>query len=98
MKTTLFRPIGKRNQVTIPSQLLKRLRLHPGDFVGFNYSGQEGILLKPVEIVEKEENWTEEELKAMQKSFEEQTKKKEYIQFSNSKSALKYLRKIIKEK
>lgn len=97
MQTTTVRPIGKRNQVTIPHQLLKRLGLHPGDFVNF-IQEEKGILLKPVEVVEKEEAWTEEELEAMERLFKEQKRKKEYIRFSNSSAALKYLRKIIKKK
>lgn len=97
MKTALIRPIGKRNQVTIPVQLLKGLRLHPGDFVGFS-SRREGILLKPVEVVEKEETWTQEELDTMERQLTEQTRKKEYTRFPDSQSALKYLRKLSQKK
>lgn len=97
MKTTLIRPIGKRNQITIPVQLLKGLRLHPGDFVGFS-SDREGILLKPVEVVEKEEAWRQEDLDAMEKQFTEQTGKKEYVRFADSQSALKYLKKLSQKK
>lgn len=97
MKTTLIRPIGKKNQVTIPSQLLKRLGLRPGDFVNFIQEGKV-ILLKPVEVVEKEEVWTKEELDAMETLFKEQRCKKEYLRFSDSQSALKYLKKIMKKR
>lgn len=97
MQTTMIRPIGKRNQVTIPHQLLKRLGLHPGDFVNF-IQEEKGILLKPVEVVEKEGIWTKEELDAIDRAFKEQKRKKEYIRFSDASSAFKYLREIIKKK
>jgi len=97
MQTTMVRPIGKRNQVTIPHQLLKRLGLHPGDFVNF-VQEEKGILLKPVEVVEKEEAWAKEDLDAMERLFKEQKHKKEYVSFSDTKSALSYLRKSIKKK
>jgi len=96
MKATLIRPIGRRNQVTIPNQLLKRLGLHPGDFVNFVQEGK-AILLKPMEVVEKEE-WTKEDLDAMQRLFKEQKCKKQYIGFGDTQSALNYLRKIMKQK
>jgi AbrB family looped-hinge helix DNA binding protein len=96
MKTILIRTIGRRNQVTIPAQLLERLGLHPGDFINF-IPEKNGILLRPVEVVEREE-WTKEELSAIKKSFIEQKQKKEYISFVDTKSAISYLRKIIKKK
>lgn len=97
MKTALIRPIGKRNQVTIPVQLLKGLRLHPGDLVNFRQE-KEGILMKPVEVVERDEDWTKEELDAMERLFEKQKEKKDYVRFNDPKSALNYLRKIMKKK
>ena len=97
MQTTMIRPIGTRNQITIPHQLLKRLGLHPGDFVNFTQEGK-AILLKPVAVVEKEEVWTKEELEAMERLLKEQKQKKEYVRFSDAQSALRYLRKIVRKK
>ena len=97
MQLALIRPIGRRNQVTIPPQLLKRLGLHPGDLVNFRQE-KEGILLKPVDVVERNEDWTKEDLEGMERLFEKQKNKKDYVRFNDSKSALKYLRKIMKKK
>ena len=97
MPLTMVRPISRRNQITIPQQLLKRLGLHPGDFVNFAQEGKT-ILLKPVEMVEKEDAWTKEDLGGMEREFLRQKNKKEYVQFENSQSAISYLRKITKRK
>ncbi|MDO8748995.1 MAG: AbrB/MazE/SpoVT family DNA-binding domain-containing protein [Candidatus Omnitrophota bacterium] len=97
MQLALIRPIGRRNQITIPPQLLKRFGLHPGDLVNFRQE-REGILMKPVEVVERKEAWTKEDLEDMERTFEKQKEKKEYIRFSDSDSALKHLRKIMKKK
>lgn len=97
MQLSTIRPIGKRNQITIPAQLLKRFGLHPGDLVNFR-QGKEGILLKPVEVVERDEEWTKEELDAMERLFEKQKGKKDYVRFNDVESGLKYLRQIMKKK
>jgi len=97
MHLTMIRPIGRRNQITIPPYLLKRFGLHPGDLVNFRQE-REGILMKPVDVVERNQAWTKEDLDAMERLFEKQKEKKDYIRFDNSKSALKYLRKIMKKR
>lgn len=97
MQLALIRPIGRRNQITIPPQLLKRFGLHPGDLVNFRQE-REGILMKPVEVVERNEDWTKEDLEDMKSCFEKQKEKKDYIRFNDSGSALKHLKKIIKKK
>ena len=97
MQLALIRPIGRRNQITIPPQLLKRFGLHPGDLVNFRQE-REGILMKPVEVVERNEDWTKEDLEDMKSCFEKQKEKKDYTRFNDSGSALKHLKKIIKKK
>lgn len=97
MKTTLIRPIGRRNQVTLPAELLKRLSLKPGDLVDFE-PREEGILLRPVAIVKKEEAWHEEDLDAIEELIEKQVRKGQYLEFDSSKKAIGALKKRIKKR
>lgn len=97
MQLTLIRPIGRRNQITIPPQLLKNFDLHPGDLINFRQD-KEGILMKPVEVVERKEDWAQEDIADMEGLFEKQKQNKEYIHFNDSEGALNYLRKIMKRK
>ena len=46
------RQVNERNQVTIPPELLKQLAIRPGDLVHLSLQ-QGGILLQPVEVVER---------------------------------------------
>lgn len=50
--------------------------------------------MKPVEVVRRGEDWTKEELDAMERMFKKQKENKDYIRFNNTNNALKYLRKI----
>lgn len=97
MKITLIRAIGRRNQVTLPPELLKRLKIKPGDLVDFE-PRDEGILIKPVEIVKKEESWQEADLDALEKLIEKQVRKGQYIEFDSSKKAIGSLKKRTKKK
>jgi len=92
MRTTQVRPIGPRNQVTIPVELVKRLHIRPHDMVSFSYT-EEGILMKPVMVVDKNEVWGPDELDALEKIIETQIKTGKYVEFSGSKRAVNFLKK-----
>lgn len=92
MRTTHVRPIGPRNQVTIPVELVKRLNMHPHDLVSFSYT-EEGILIKPAIVVDKNELWCSDELDVIEKAIEKQMKAGEYVEFFGSKKAVNFLKK-----
>ena len=91
MRTTHVRPMGPRNQVTIPVELVKRLNMRPHDMVSFSYT-EEGILMKPVMVVDKKEVWGSDELDAIEKIIEKQVKTSKYVKFSGSKKAVNFLK------
>ena len=52
MSAKLVRQVNERNQITIPPELLKQLAVRPGDLVHLSLQ-HGGILLQPVEVVER---------------------------------------------
>ncbi|OIO76311.1 MAG: hypothetical protein AUJ85_00625 [Elusimicrobia bacterium CG1_02_37_114] len=95
MRTTTIRPIGPRNQVTLPAEIIKHFRIHPHDLVSFSIT-KEGLLMKPVVVLEKNEVWEEGELDAIEKIIDKQIKAGEYVEFSDMSKADSFLKKKIK--
>ncbi|MFH0807678.1 MAG: AbrB/MazE/SpoVT family DNA-binding domain-containing protein [Elusimicrobiota bacterium] len=95
MRTTTIRPLGPRNQVTIPSEILKQLHMKAHDLVSFVLT-KEGLLMKPVEIVDKNDSWEKNELAAIEKLIHTQVKDKDFVKISDSEEAVSYLKKRIK--
>ena len=95
MRTTTIRPIGPRNQVTLPAEILKHFQIHPHDLVSFCIT-TEGLLMKPVVVLEKNEVWEEGELDAIEKIVDKQIKSGEYIEFPGMSKAISFLKKKIK--
>jgi len=83
--------MGPRNQVTIPVKLVKRLNMRPHDMVSFSCT-EEGILMKPVTVVDKNEVWGPDELDAIEKIIEKQVKTVKYVEFSGPKKAVNFLK------
>ena len=48
--------IQRNYQVTIPADIRKKMRLHVGDLVDFEITG-EGILIKPQETIDRSQVW-----------------------------------------
>lgn len=92
MRTTTIRPIGPRNQVTIPAEILKHFNIRPHDLVSFIVT-KVGLLMKPVAVVDKTEVWEKDDLDAIEKVVDKQTKAGEYVEFSSTKEAVNFLRK-----
>ena len=92
MRTTHVRPMGPRNQVTIPVELVKKLNMRPHDMVSFSYT-EAGIVMKPVIVVDKKEAWSPDELDVLEKIIEKQVKAGKYVEFSGSKKAINRLKK-----
>ncbi len=96
MRTTHIRPVGPRNQVTIPAEILNTFRIKPHDLISFSRT-DEGILMKPVVVVDKNEAWEKEELDALKKIIAKQVKAGEYVEFNTPKKALNSLRKKLRK-
>jgi AbrB family looped-hinge helix DNA binding protein len=95
MRTTNIRPVGPRNQVTIPPALLHKFNINPGDMVKF-FSWKDGILIKPVTVVEKTQVFTRSEIKNINKLIKKQMKDGEYVEVSGQ-NAISYLKRKIKK-
>jgi len=95
MRTTDIRPVGPRNQVTIPSTVLHQFGINPGDMVKFSIL-KKGILIKPVTVVEKAEVFTQSEIKDINKLIRKQMKSGEYVKVSGQ-NAISYLKRKIKK-
>ena len=91
MRTTNIRPVGPRNQVTLPREAMELFKIRPHDLVNFICT-KEGILMKPVAIVDKTRSFGEDDLDAIEKSIEEQVKTGNYTEFSDSGKALNFLK------
>ena len=70
--------------------------MHPGDLVEFKPQ-KEGLLLKPVAVVDKDKVWEEEDFDAIEKLIDSQLKTGSYVQFSRSKQAINFLKKKTKD-
>lgn len=95
MRTSDIRPVGPRNQVTIPPAMLHRFGINPGDMVKFSIT-KKGILIKPVTIVEKAEEFTQAEIREINRLIRKQMKVGEYVEVPGQK-AISYLRRKIKK-
>lgn len=48
--------IRERSQITLPSEILKKLNLKPGDSVDIDIEGDK-IILKPVLVIDRSQAW-----------------------------------------
>lgn len=91
MRTTTIRPVGPRNQVTLPKEAIELFNIRPHDLVSFIYT-KEGILMKPVAIIDKTQFFDEDDLDAIEKSIDEQIKAGNFTELSDSKKAINFLK------
>jgi bifunctional DNA-binding transcriptional regulator/antitoxin component of YhaV-PrlF toxin-antitoxin module len=80
--------ISPRGAITIPVKYRKSLKLDHNSFIGIQAT-KEGVLLRPVEIKEKD-GYTKEELQKIEQLSND--KKNKGKNFSSSKEAMKHLR------
>jgi AbrB family looped-hinge helix DNA binding protein len=79
MKTIEIRSLGPKNQVTIPAEMLKQLKIKPGDMLKISIC-KGAIMIKPVAIFEKDEILCEEDLARIEKLSAKQIKCGQYVE------------------
>jgi len=85
-----LRQIGKRNQLTLPAEVLASLGLRPGDWVEVRAEGT-GVVLRPKPV---EDPYTEQDLEELDHLVCRQRKAGQYRDFKTSSAALRHLRQI----
>lgn len=85
--------LGKRHQVTIPAQTMKRLGLKPGEELELVESGK-AIVLVPRKDIPKDQRWyyTDEWQKMMQEAFDELEQGKVIGPFNTAEEAIRALK------
>jgi bifunctional DNA-binding transcriptional regulator/antitoxin component of YhaV-PrlF toxin-antitoxin module len=91
MRTANVRPVGPRNQVTLPKEALELFKIRPHDLIAFVYT-REGILIKPVTVVDKNASFAEEDLDEIERSIRQQVSAGDFTGFSGSKKAVSFLK------
>jgi bifunctional DNA-binding transcriptional regulator/antitoxin component of YhaV-PrlF toxin-antitoxin module len=91
MRTANIRPVGPRNQVTLPKEAMNLFKIRPHDLVAFVCT-KEGILMKPVTVVDKNVSFAEDDLDEIERSIHEQVKAGDFTEFSGSGKALNFLK------
>lgn len=89
--TTLLRQIGKRNQLTIPARLLRRMGIQPGEYVALT-EDRGKITLLPKSIEDKK--LSSQEWKKLERLVSQQVKKRKYTEYKNVNSAKKHLKRL----
>jgi len=95
MRTADVRPIGPRHQVTLPADIMRELNLHAGDMVKFTVENK-ALVMAPVEIIEKEEVLSKEDITGIEKLVVKQIKDGQYVTVPG-KEAVGYLRQRMKK-
>ena len=85
----ILRQLKKRNQLTLPSAILKRIGIREGDYVAIE--DRDGrIILNPREVEER--GLDEAEWERLDRLVKEQRAKKQYKQFADFDGAIKSLK------
>ena len=83
-----LRQISRRNQLTLPADLLARLGLRPGDWVEVRAEGP-SVILRPRVV---EDPYTQEDLRALGRLVRRQRKAGQYKEFKTAAATLHHLR------
>ena len=85
--------IGPKHQVTIPSEVFKKLQLEIGDFLTAKVKNSE-IILQPKKLISKEQEWfwTKEWQKKEREADKDIRKGRVYGPFNNAEDLIRSLR------
>lgn len=90
----MLRHINKRNQITIPPEVLKTAGVHPGDYL--EVTSKDGvIILIPKDIEDK--SLTNKEWDKLEEKVKTQQEKKEYTSYTDIEEAKKHSKKLMKK-
>ena len=100
MVKRVLRPIGVKNQLTIPPWILKEVGVCAGDYLELLPRKKEhGFLVRLVRpIPVAEEDYTEEDLLALRRLVDDQLSKGEYTKYDTPEKAMEHCQQLITER
>jgi len=84
-----LRQVNKKNQITLPNEICKKLGIHGGDYVKIQVVGNASVIV-PIDISEKDFSLTE--VKTMNADITRQIKSGESTKCKDLSSAKKHLK------